>query len=210
MTRFLCLVRHGRTDANQLDLLIGRTIDQPLNAHGHEQVALLAEQLRRVGLTRLVSSPLRRAVDTSEALARHLDVPWSIDPGVIERDYGAFEGLDRPSLVAARARHGIPSVDPTGDFPGGAGGVEPLADVQARMHAAVDRALSDTAEEPGRDATVGVVTHAGTSKAFLYSALGVDPLQPRAFKLFQAGFARFKVPEPGRYTLHELWANPLQ
>lgn len=55
--------------------------ERPLSTRGNEQVAILADALMRHGIVidRIVSSPLRRAVQTAEELRRHL----SLQPEVL-------------------------------------------------------------------------------------------------------------------------------
>ncbi|HMU80491.1 MAG TPA: phosphoglycerate mutase family protein, partial [Microthrixaceae bacterium] len=64
----LVVVRHGRTAANAAGLLLGR-LDVDLDALGRRQaVALAAAVTASSGPIRtVVSSPLRRAVETAEA-----------------------------------------------------------------------------------------------------------------------------------------------
>jgi ribonuclease H / adenosylcobalamin/alpha-ribazole phosphatase len=206
LTQFLYLIRHGRTDANQQNRLIGRRGAHELTTLGREQVVTLSRKLANEGIDAVRCSPLRRAVQTAQEIESQTGIPFVIDQSLVERDYATFDGMTRPDLLAARARCGLDNVDPTGYFPAAAGGVEPLAEVQRRMLEACHNALF---EQPGA-ANVGVISHAGTIKAFLYAVLGIPEEHPRAVKLFQASFAKCKVPELGRYTLHEIWRNPVQ
>lgn len=98
----LVLVRHGEATANAAGLLLGRT-DAPLTEAGRAQAAVLGPRLE--GVSRLVSSPLRRALDTAEALGLGLEVV--VDDRWVEVDYGAHEGQalgDVPAEVWRRWR----------------------------------------------------------------------------------------------------------
>jgi len=61
------LVRHGETPWNREGRYQGRT-DIPLSTDGVAQVQRLGERLRDVELTRVITSPLRRARATAEAI----------------------------------------------------------------------------------------------------------------------------------------------
>lgn len=59
--------------------------DPPLTARGQEQARAAAERLRGVGVTRLLTSPYRRTLQTASIVATALEVPITIDPIVRER-----------------------------------------------------------------------------------------------------------------------------
>lgn len=203
---FVYFVRHARSHANQRNLLIGRNGEHELNDVGLRQARCLAERLESQGVAALRTSPLRRAVQTSGILGEVAGTPAVVDEDLVERDFGPFDGMDRPTLLAARTELGLDNVDPTGYFPADLAGVEPIAAVQDRMTRAWQRAVAGL----GPDEKVALVSHAGTVKALLYRALGIDERHPRAFKVFQASYVKCKVPEPTRLTVHEIWVNPVQ
>ncbi len=88
------IIRHGQTRQNREKRLQGRS-DLPLDETGVEQAQLLGEQLRSQGIVfdRVISSPLRRAVQTAR-LAAGENVPIETDARLIEMDYGPYEGMD--------------------------------------------------------------------------------------------------------------------
>ena len=87
----LYLVRHGETAHNRTGVYYGR-IDCPLNAHGQEQAAALADHLRAVPAELIVTSPLLRAADTARAIAEGRDLPLHCDDRLMELSFGAWEG----------------------------------------------------------------------------------------------------------------------
>jgi broad specificity phosphatase PhoE len=87
---FICL-RHGATDWNRQGLFQGRT-DNPLNDDGIAQAHVAAEKLRAAELGQVVSSPLLRAVQTAEIIAVMASKPVTLEQGLIELDFGSFEG----------------------------------------------------------------------------------------------------------------------
>jgi broad specificity phosphatase PhoE len=157
----LVLVRHGQATANAAGLLLGRS-DVPLTPTGHAEVAALAGRLGPV--RRLVSSPLRRAVDTAEALG--LGLPLEIDDRWVEIDYGEHEGRplgDMPAEIWRRWR-----TDPEFRPVGG----ESLADVGRRVRAACEEFLVEPDGPARGGADVVVVSHVSPIKAAVAWALG--------------------------------------
>lgn len=62
--------------------------------------------LRGIGISRIVASPLVRAAKTAEIIADAISVPLAIDEGIIEFDFGSFEGLPVRDLMI---KHGVAS-----------------------------------------------------------------------------------------------------
>jgi broad specificity phosphatase PhoE len=122
---FLCL-RHGATDWNREGRFQGRT-DNPLNDDGIAQAHAAAEKLRAVELGHVVSSPLLRAVQTAEIIANVASKTVTLDQGLIELDFGSFEGKAVRELMM---QHGASSAQGLVDMlPADS---EPWADVATR------------------------------------------------------------------------------
>jgi probable phosphoglycerate mutase len=151
----LIIVRHGQTAANASGLLLGRA-DPELNDVGRAQARALA---RALPAATVISSPLRRAVETARAISPDV----SIDERWIELDYGTYDGepiSSVPSEVWSSWRS-----DPEFTPPGG----ESLRALRARVEDALEEW---SARDDGRD--VVVVTHVSPIKAAVGWALGVD------------------------------------
>ncbi|MCQ2469249.1 MAG: histidine phosphatase family protein [Ruminococcus sp.] len=87
--------RHGQTDWNRQDIILGTT-DIPLNETGIRQAAELAEKVHSIGNTDIIiSSPMKRALATANAVAEKCGLEVVIDERLREWDYGRFEGLTR-------------------------------------------------------------------------------------------------------------------
>ncbi len=159
----LILVRHGESTANAEGRLLGR-LDAPLTPRGLAQARALAPLVS--GASRLLSSPLGRAVDTATALGTGL--PVEIDERWVEMDYGEFDGMvlgDVPGEVWQRWRSDL-SYRP----PGG----ESLAEAGARVRAACEELFGR--EGWGARSTEGhvvVVSHVSPIKAATCWALGL-------------------------------------
>ena len=122
---FLCM-RHGVTDWNRQGLFQGRT-DNTLNDDGIAQAHAAAQSLQAVVLGHVVSSPLLRARRTAEIIAMASSRNVTIDDGLIELDFGSFEGKPVRELMKL---HGADSAQGLVDMlPADA---EPWADVASR------------------------------------------------------------------------------
>ena len=150
----LILVRHGRTAWNAQGRLQGR-VDEPLDELGLAQAAAVAA---RVGAAdELISSPLRRAVQTAEAFG----APFTVDERWIELSYGIYEGVSHAEVPseAWRQWREDPSFVPEGG--------ESLAAVDTRVR----EACADLAER-AMDRKVVVVSHVSPIKSAVAWALG--------------------------------------
>lgn len=92
MANLFFVLRHGQTDWNLQARLQGST-DIPLNDTGREQARRAAALLDGRGLTRIVSSPLSRALETARIVGAALGLEPVIDDRLIERHFGLFEGM---------------------------------------------------------------------------------------------------------------------
>jgi ribonuclease H / adenosylcobalamin/alpha-ribazole phosphatase len=138
--RTITLVRHGQTASSARHAYSGRS-DIPLTQTGREQAAAAAQRLSGAGVDAVISSPLIRARDTAQAIARATGAPLRVDERLTEIDYGPFEGLDRDE-----AREAIgDAFEAWRDDPFGAPvpGMEPLADALSRARAATAGALAE-------------------------------------------------------------------
>ncbi len=93
----LVLVRHGETEWSRTGRHTGRT-DVPLTDRGRDQAKELGRALRGRVFSRVLSSPLGRAVETCR-LAGFADRVELIDD-LREWDYGAYEGRTRVEIAA--------------------------------------------------------------------------------------------------------------
>ena len=93
----IILVRHGETQWNVEEVFRGR-IDVELNQTGIKQAELLAEYLSGINIDAVYSSPLRRAVNTAQAIASHHKLKVEIAPGLIDCDFGKWQGLSHQEV----------------------------------------------------------------------------------------------------------------
>ena len=79
------LIRHGKTEANEKHLYCGST-DLPLSAAGREELQNIRYHIKNV---RFITSGMKRTNETLQILFG--DVPYEMDPGFREVDFGIFE-----------------------------------------------------------------------------------------------------------------------
>lgn len=106
------LVRHARTALNAEGLLRGH-LDPELDEVGRAEAQTLAEALAPWRPGRIVTSPLRRAVQTAAAIGRRVGVPVIAEPGLIDRDYGRWAGHPAAEVITRfGSLGGAPDVEP--------------------------------------------------------------------------------------------------
>ena len=158
------LTRHGSTPRSDPEQHLGQGIDVALSREGEAAARALAARLHGVVFDRIVSSPLRRAVQTVEILAAGRAV--ETDTRLAEMDYGEWEGLTYAQIEARdlERRRRWEDDPATEHCPGGESGNEVAARVKSFLADAI-------APEPaGR---ILVVAHATLNRILLCVALGV-------------------------------------
>jgi len=84
--------RHGESQANILRQISNRGLTHPLTRRGREQAAALADRLRDHAITRVYTSPLLRASETSVIVAERLGIEYEVTDALREYDCGIAEG----------------------------------------------------------------------------------------------------------------------
>jgi len=168
----ICVVRHAATEWSKAGRHTGRT-DLPLEPDGAAEAIDLGRRLAGLQPALVLSSPLRRALDTSELSGFGEGVETS--ELLLEMDYGDYEGL-----TTAQIRELRPGWDL---FVDGCPGGETIAQVGARA----DRLLDRLRAEPGlAGADVLVFSHGHLLRVLTARWLGLEAADARRFAL-QAG-----------------------
>jgi hypothetical protein len=81
----LLLIRHALPE--RIETVDGTPADPPLSAIGRSQAQRVARWLAAEKIGAIYVSPMRRARETADALARAIDVKIEIDPGLVEMDH---------------------------------------------------------------------------------------------------------------------------
>lgn len=165
----LVLTRHGLIDRSEPEQHLGQGIDIGLSVAGRCQAEALARRIGGERFDRIVASPLLRARETAEAIARGRTVER--DPRLAEMDYGAWEGLtyeQTEALDPAFRRRWV--VDPAANA---APGAESGNDVAARARSFLVDLLGWAAGAGDDGRAVLVVAHATFNRILLCVALDV-------------------------------------
>jgi broad specificity phosphatase PhoE len=195
MTKFI-MVRHGQTEWNRVERFRGR-VDVPLNEVGLAQAEATGRRVAEEWQPAAVySSPLSRAVKTAEAIARHFNLAIQIHPGLIDLDFGQWQGFTPEEVrerwpELAHAWYTTPNVV---QFPDG----ENLDVVRERAMPTV-RELSSLHS----DQTIVLAAHTDINRIILLGILGLG--NERLWRLRQENCAInvFEY-DDGEYTLTSL------
>jgi 2,3-bisphosphoglycerate-dependent phosphoglycerate mutase len=147
------LIRHAKSAPNP-DI---PEAQWPLSPVGHEQAVRLADQLCGYGITAIVSSPYRRAVDTVNPLAERLGFPMRLVEDLRERKLREGVRDDWESLTARS----------WADFSFALPNCESGFDAQKRICGTLDRLAR---EYPGQ--TIAACSHGNAISLFLNA---IDP-----------------------------------
>ncbi|MFI7498557.1 histidine phosphatase family protein [Streptomyces sp. NPDC049687] len=167
-TRVL-LVRHAQSHASVKKLIAGSRSCPGLTERGREQAARLTARLEaeRLRPHALLTSPVRRARETAESLARGLGLAAPVvETEVRELDFGAADGL---SIDEYRRVHGAFDMTAHPDRPFAPGG-----ETWNRFRSRAGRAVNELMSRH-RGGTVVVVCHAGLIVAVMSALLDVVP-----------------------------------
>lgn len=160
----LILVRHG-TCARLDELLLGRTIDAPLDDNGRDQARAVAAHLSNVAHAVIKSSPRLRARQTAEEIGRRLNVTPAIATELDELDFGRWSGQRFAELERDAQWHDWNRNRSQARTPAG----ESISSVHHRVTVYLQR-LAD--EHPGE--TLILVTHAEVIRTLLLAWLGLS------------------------------------
>jgi len=187
----IILVRHGETDWNANEVFRGR-IDVELNETGGKQAEFLAKYLSSVKTDAIYSSPLKRALHTAEVIAQRAKTEVKTAPGLIDFDYGIWQGLPHQEvkdkykeLYAEWVSH-----PEQVKMPGG----ESLDAVRKRALVVVDEVVNKY------KGTVILVSHRVVNKVLICALLGLDNSHFWNIRLDTCGITGFTY-KKGRFIL---------
>ena len=160
------LVRHGRTIWNKEQIFRG-TKDVPLDEVGKLEAQLVGERLKEEEIVAIYSSPLSRAKETAEAIARFHKLEVQVLVGLNDLHFGQWEGMHHkevkeryPDLYRRWQQEPHRVI-----FPGGEG----LDQVRSRAMQAIEDII--TRHPQG---VVALVTHRVVLKVLICALLGLD------------------------------------
>ena len=190
----IVLIRHGRTALNREDRIRGQ-LDPPLDKRGLRDAERTARYVASCWpIVAVYASPLRRAIQTADAVARAQGLRSESFPPLLDLNFGDWQGLSFAEArerypVLHRAWHKSPQ---TVQFPGG----ESLDDVRSRVTAGLDELV---ARHPA--VTVAMIGHTVVNRVLLCAVLGLG--NDRFWRIGQETCAVnvFTVADEGTKTL---------
>ena len=190
MRKDFYLFRHGETDYNQQRRWQGQGVNLDLNANGIAQAQSLAEKLRDKKIEVIYSSPLKRALQTAQAVAEINNAPIKILDDLTEGSVGDCEGALRDDVAKKYPEiwdiwYGDNDIMDV-RWPNG----ESKLEVQQRMVRAFDLMASSP------ESVIGVASHGAAMRYFLLK-FGYGPNKMANTALFHL------VYEDGKWSLLE-------
>ncbi len=206
-TTRLVLVRHAVTPQTG-PLLSGRKPGIDLSDEGRAQAKAVGIRLAPpVRIDRIFASPIERTQQTAQALAEHHNLEVVTLDGVIEAEYGDWTGGAIAELARTDLWRVVQTAPSRARFPNGEG----IAEMQARMVAALDELITNHAGEH-----IVVVSHADPIKSAiahytgmhldLFQRVVVSPASVTVFEFSGYGGSLVKLNETG--SLSELVKQP--
>jgi probable phosphoglycerate mutase len=163
--------------------------DPELAGQGWEQARRLPAALERFPVSRLVSSPQRRAFQTAEPLAAALGCAVEIDERLAEYDRGMSHYVPLEQVRAERPEDWARMTQ--GQLPGA---VDPAA-----FTTRVRTALADVVATAGHRDTVAVFSHGGVINVLLHGILGTA--KPLSFPIDYASVTILRHSRAGAFTV---------
>lgn len=182
----LILLRHAETEWNAQNRIQGRA-DIPLSASGRDDARTWILPLA-LSPGRWVTSPMTRAIQTADAMG----VTATIEPSLIEMDWGTWEGETLPSLRQRLGQAFGDNEDRGLDF------TPPDGESPRMVQARVMPWLQSLASEP---ADVGVIAHKGVIRAIVALAANWDMLGKPPARVSSGSAQIIGISEAGTMTL---------
>jgi len=98
MAEDIYLIRHGLTESNKKKIYAGRS-NENLSKEGIDNLLKIGEKLKKLKIEKILSSPIRRAIQTSEILNTFLKVTIKIEKDFEEMRLGPWEGLSEEQVA---------------------------------------------------------------------------------------------------------------
>ena len=162
----LLLLRHGENDFVKSSKMAGRIPGIHLNEKGRKQAEVLGEALKDFPITAIYSSPLERAMETAEPIARARKLQIFQEPDLMDTNIGKWEGRSWKVLRLTKAWKIVQNAPSRFRFPEG----ESFAEAQLRYSNTLERIVKK--HNKPKD-IVAVVFHADPIKLAVSHFLGL-------------------------------------
>ncbi len=164
----IIFLRHGQAENNTKKILAGRTSGINLTEEGKKQAEQAGKMLESLNISAIYSSPIDRAVQTTEIIKKYCNVEYKTDDRLIELDMGQFTMMPYQEIFK---KHGNVFLKfYSGSAEVSENGVETFADVKKRINDMVDFVITKHKNE-----NVVLVTHMDPIKAMIGRVLDLKP-----------------------------------
>ena len=92
-------MRHGQADNNVNRVLVGRHLESHLTEKGQTQVKETAQLLKNMSISKIYSSPVTRAIETTQIVGEELGLDYEIDDRLYEIDLGKLAGKNYDEVL---------------------------------------------------------------------------------------------------------------
>lgn len=92
------LVRHAESRANMQGVYQGITYDTELSVRGQKQAQALAVRFEDISLSRIITSPLKRTLQTAAVVGNSKKIPPQVEQQIIETNHGDWEGKHKEEI----------------------------------------------------------------------------------------------------------------
>ena len=161
----IILVRHGECEGNIKEMFRGRT-DFPLNERGLIQARDLAQELKKFPLMHIYTSPLSRARQTADAIARQCGIEVKVEEQFNNIELGNWEGRFKKEIAELYPKEWELWVNNPEKLR--VKDMETLYGVQKRAKACLDNLVSQHNGE-----VLTVVTHRAVLKPLIAACLNI-------------------------------------
>jgi probable phosphoglycerate mutase len=161
----ILLIRHGENDFVKKQKLAGRLSGVHLNERGRTQAQAIAQAMKDVPIKAIYSSPLDRAMETAEPLAKVHGLKVESRKNLIETALGDWEGKSIKQLNRDKRWRILQENPSRAKFPGG----ETMPEQQTRL---VDEIEILCEKHKAKD-VIAVVGHADPIKLIIAYFIGL-------------------------------------
>ena len=189
----IIIVRHGETEWNVGEIFRGR-VEIGLNETGKKQAELLVQYLSDLKIEAIYSSPLKRALEVAQAIAKYHKLNVEVSQGLNDLDFGEWQGLTRrevrekfPKVYAEWVNHPERVKLPRG---------ESLDEVRKRALTVVGKVIAK------HQGNIILVSHRVVNNALICALLGLDNSHFWNIRLDTCGVTIFDY-ENGRFILNK-------
>jgi len=164
----IIFLRHGQAENNTKKILAGRTPGINLTEDGKKQAEQAGKMLESLNVSAIYSSPIDRAIQTAEIVAKHCNVEYKTDDRLIELNMGQFTLMPYEEIFKKHGNVFLKFYEGSSEV--SENGVETFAEVKKRVNEMVNFVISKHKNE-----NIVLVTHMDPIKAMIGEVLKLNP-----------------------------------